>query len=174
MKRLATTLASAVIILAVSIAPVAASGTTVADQDCWFNLGVVGDPAAPTWVCHLEFGDHGYWAAAFSIGSGKRFEATPNGPAIFFEEIVEIYDSLDFEFVGGALTTFDPGPVIFRGVDRGVVNAASNSYLGNGTVDLAVGPFAGLEGQTYHASGPIEWYPFGAPHRSLGGTFRVH
>jgi hypothetical protein len=174
MTRFTTMVATVAIVASMSVAPSVASGTTTATQDCWFNLGILSDASAPSWVCRLDFGEVDYWAAAFPVGSGKAFATTPNGPAIFFEEIVEIYDSLDFAQPNGVVTSFSPGTVLFRGVDSGVVNAAGNWYIGNGSVELAVGPFAGLEGHTYHAGGPIEWYPFGAPFRSLGGTFSVH
>jgi hypothetical protein len=169
----------AILVAVIAMSSVVMTATATAgvpvtfEQDCEFNLAVVNTPDVPSWICSETIDGVTYHSAAFPIGSGKAFEAVPAEHVMFFEEKVLIYESLDYEFVGGVLVTFEPGNVLFEGIDRGIVNARSNWYVGNGTVQYATGPFEGMEGHRYHASGPISWYPFGAPYQSIGGTFRI-
>lgn len=91
-----------------------------ADMELQFNLGF-GNPdsgtarADVTWVGTLDFGDGREYGIAFMPTAPLQ----TFGDWVRFEERVEIYASDGFEFTDGVMTTFDPGPIVFEGWDRG-------------------------------------------------------
>lgn len=111
--------------------------------------------------------------AFFAIGTGKPFETDPAGNASFFGEIWRIYDGLNYEFVDGVLTTFEPGPVVLWGYDTGLTNLANSRYHMNGNAEEAAFLFEEWVGRSVHMNGVIEGYDFDAPHFAPG-TFRIN
>jgi hypothetical protein len=158
MRRAITTLAvMSVILLAAATSATAEQpirGTMELEWNpCWAETGDV----VPDWVGTITFGEDEYGMAFFNIGTGKAFDEV-GGRVGFFEEVYRIYDGLVPQ-VGvpqvGECFVPDPADVLLWGYDRGVFNAVTAKYHMSGSVEFAIGPFAGLAGRRVHMSGLI-------------------
>lgn len=168
-SKLSIVLALVLALTVISVAPATAKAPLVGEMDLEFNLAWPGPgDVVPDWVGTVTIDGNEYGIAFFAISTGKPFETDRPGSAFFFGEIWRIYDGLDFEFVDGVLTEFEPGPVVMWGYDTGLTNLKNSKYHMIGSVDEAAFPFEEWVGRSVHMGGVIEWYPFGAPHFAPG------
>jgi hypothetical protein len=109
------------------------------------------------WVGTITFGTETYGVRYKSVG-----DPPPPPPRAFvFDERFEIWDE-------GFNTLYLEGP------DAGVVPCGNNTFVANGKVEIANGPFEMWRGRNVHTSGIITWvipcvFPLGAT-----GTFRIN
>ncbi len=143
-------------------------------MDLEYNLAWPGpQDVIPDWVGTIDIDGELYGMAFFAIGTGKPFEDDRPGSAYFFGEIYEIYETLEFKFVDGILTCFNPGAIVLKGTDEGSTNLKNSHYRMNGVVTETNEDFAKWLGRSVHMSGTIIWTDFGAP-QNAPGTFRIN
>jgi hypothetical protein len=145
-------------------------GDRTGKMDLEFNLGFA-DPGDIAWIGTIEF-DHGEYAIAFFFYPGHASKVVSH-----WTETFEIYeydvDSPCFVIPGGVLT-FDCDDPLLVGHDKGMTHLKKLTWLGNGSVDDAKGPFAEWDGRNTKIKGDFTLYPFGAPHLAEGGTLRFN
>jgi hypothetical protein len=148
-------------------------GPILGRQDLDFNVGILtGEGAAPqvSWVGTLQVNGASYPIAYFPKGPGMQV-----GGWFLFEETVRIYASLEYEFTEGVLTGFEPGRVVVKFVDSGVVSprgwavASGKVKRANGAAD----PYGVLD-----ALSPGDWITWSgrlssAEAAEFEGPFRI-
>ena len=128
-----------------------------------FNLGVFADVTKPSWVGTITSDGTEYGIVFYTLGAEYR------GPAFHFEERVEIYTSVNFDF---ATQTLDTGDLLIWGFNSGLV-APNNHWVANGVVEEAFDDFSTWEGRPFQFSGEVTYHPDGYP-ISAAGSFRVN
>ena len=116
-------------------------------------------PGNPVWVGTVTIDGTAYGMEFYNEGTGKPFDEDPNSSAHFFEETWVIYDGSE---------------VVLSGYDRGMVSWKNDKYHMSGYVEVAEGPFAGLEGRNVYMRGTITWVGPGGPPDTAPGIFRVN
>jgi hypothetical protein len=131
-------------------------GDRTGEMDLVFNLGFPG-PGGIAWVGTIEF-DHGTYAMAFFFYPGHASKVVSHWTETF--EIYN-YDTTDpcFEMTGPVLTTFECGDPVLIGHDKGITHLKKLTWLGNGSVDEAYGPFAEWDGRNTKIKGDFTLNP---------------
>ncbi len=150
---------AAAIALTAALWTVAAAGSASAGQalsgpvDLRFNVGF-GDAATTcpqfTWAGTVELSGNTYWIAYVPT------DLAATGAAFHFEEGWFIYETWNFEFVSGVLTSCT-GDIVMEGTDAGVTSPNRKAH-GNGEVTWVdpAGPFdSDLTGNRTKFSGEI-------------------
>jgi hypothetical protein len=141
------------------------TGDRTGKMDLEFNLGFT-DPGDIAWIGTIEF-DHGEYAIAFFFYPGHASNVVSH-----WTETFEIYeydvDTPCFEMVGGVLEEFDCEDPVLVAHDEGITHLKKLTWLGNGSVDEAYGPFAEWDGRNTKIKGDFTLYPFLAPHLAEG------
>ncbi len=159
-----------VMVLALSLVSGAVSakapdmGDRTGEMDLEFNLGFT-DPGDIAWIGTIEF-DHVEYAIAFFFYPGHASKVVSH-----WTETFEIYeydvDAPCFEMVSGVLE-FDCEDPVLVAHDKGITHLKKLTWLGNGSVDEAHGPFAEWDGRNTKIKGDFTLYPFLAPHLAEG------
>ena len=176
MKRALTVVLVLVLaLMLVSVGAVGAKAPGTSDRtgemDLEFNLGF-GGPGDIAWIGTIEF-DHGIYAIAFFFYPGHASEVVSHWAGDF--EIYE-YDAEEpcFAMPGGVLASFACGDPLLVGHDKGITHLKNLTWLGNGSVDEAYGPFAEWDGRNVQEGGDFTFYPdIPAPH-TAEGTLRFN
>lgn len=129
-----------------------------------FNLGF-GNPDTPcpqfTWAGTVDLVGETYGMAFIPTGAAQT------GEAFHFEETWLVYETWDFGFTDGVLTTCD-GDAVLTGSDSGVVSPNGKAHA-NGEVASATAPFdESLIGRQARWSGVVSNVV------EFAGTFRVN
>lgn len=128
-------------------------GDRTGEMDVAFNLGF-GGPGEIAWIGTIEF-DHGVYAMAFFFYPGPASTVVSH-----WTETFEIYEDAEcFEMTDGVLTTFDCVDPVLVGHDEGITHLKKLTWVGNGSVDEAYGPFAEWDGRNTKAKGDFTLNP---------------
>ena len=174
MKRKSLLLLVMVLALSLVSGPASAKAPDTGDRtgvmDLEFNLGFAA-PGEIAWIGTIEF-DHGEYAIAFFFYPGHASKVVSH-----WTETFAIYeDAQCFETGGGPEggLRFDCENPLLVAHDKGMTHLKKLTWLGNGSVDDARGPFAEWDGRNTKIKGDFTLYPFGAPHLAEGGTLRFN
>jgi hypothetical protein len=133
-------------------------GDRTGEMDLEFNLGFPAEgPGGIAWIGTIEF-DHGVYAIAFFFYPGPASKVVSHWTETF--KIYE-YDALApcFEMTGPFLTTFACGEPVLVGHDKGITHLKKLTWLGNGSVDEASGPFEEWDGRNTKIKGDFTLNP---------------
>ena len=136
-----------------ALAKKASIGDRTGEMDLEFNLGFAA-PGDIAWIGTIEF-DHGEYAMAFFFYPGHASKVVSH-----WTETFKIYeDPACFEMTGPVLTTFDCADPVLVGHDKGITHLKKLTWLGNGSVDEASGPFAEWDGRNTKIKGDFTLNP---------------
>ena len=134
-------------------------GDRTGDLDLALNLGaVVGEPPTPvdgiTWYGTVEFDEVLYdivYRTSPPVG---------NDVVTHWAETWQVFThgEAGLEIVNGVVTGFDAGAVpLMTGFDTGITHMKNSTWMGNGPVLTATGPFVMWEGHQSHTWGDIDF-----------------
>jgi hypothetical protein len=162
MKRRTMFLLVTVLVLSLATAAaVQAKAPSMGDRsgvlDLTLNLGDSLLPAGITWYGTVVFDEVTYDIVYWDTNP----EAT--GVVTHWSESWEVFDfGIGLKGnEGGVVTGYDDTAVpLMTGVDAGITHVNNATWLGNGPVLTAEGPFAQWEGHRAHTRGIVDWGTF--------------
>jgi hypothetical protein len=150
-------LALSLVSAAAAVAKPPSMGDRTGEMDLEFNLGF-STPGEIAWIGTIKF-DHGQdpveYAIAFFFYPGHASKVVSH-----WTETFEIYEDPDcFEMTDSVLTVNNCANPVLIAHDKGITHLKKLTWLGNGSVDAASGPFEQWDGRNTKIKGDFTLKP---------------